>query len=193
MIVVLNVKSSEHDIIEGIINNDSRIISLIYKNDYERIKSMVTGFGNIGVTPEDIFQEGLTRAVINIRKGNFKGGSTFSTYLYGICRNLCLKAYNRQAPVSGMEIQDVKEEIQDDYFDELELIVKLKEMLDEQCIKIIDLRFGITPTKDRSTRFEAIAGFLGISADNARQRFRRCFSKLKSIVHNNKEFKQIIS
>ena len=191
--MVLNVKSGEPEIIEGILNNDSQTISLIYKKDYERIKNMVIGFNISRITPEDIFQEGLTRAVINVRKGKFKGGSTFSTYLYGICRNLCLKAYNRQMPVSRMDNYEFKDETSDDYFDELELIVKLKERLDEQCKKIIDLRFGITPTKDSSTRFEAIAEFLGINADNARQRFRRCFSKLKSIVHSNREFNQIIS
>ncbi len=191
--MVLNVKSSEQVIIDGILNNDSQTISLIYKKDYERIKNMVIGFNISGVTPEDIFQEGLTRAVINVRKGVFKGGSTFSTYLYGICRNLCLKAYSRQMPVSRMGDREIKEETNDDYFDELGLIVKLKERLDEQCKKIIDLRFGIVGTKEKSTRFEAIANFLGINPDNARQRFRRCFAKLKSIVQNNKEFNQIIS
>ena len=191
--MVLKVKHSEQIIIDGIVSNNSKTIKLIYNNEYERIKSMVIGFGNIGIMPEDVFQEGITRAIINVRNGKFNGESTFYIFLYGICRNLCLKAYNRKTPTTGIEIQEVKEDYEENYFEEIDLIGRLKEQLEEQCKKIIDLRFGITPTKDNSTRFDAIASFLGITADNARQRFRRCFSKLKTLALNNREFKQIIS
>ncbi|NOX85149.1 MAG: sigma-70 family RNA polymerase sigma factor [Chlorobi bacterium] len=180
--MVLKRKNTDQDIIEGIMNNDSKTISLIYRNDFDRIKSMVKGFGNISLQPEDVFQEGLTRAIINVRNRIFKGDSSFSTYLYGICRNLCLKDYNRQRPFTGKEMKDIKEETGDDYFEELQMIIKVKDRLDEQCRKIIDLRFGLLPTVENSTRFDAIARFLGINADNARQRFRRCFSRLKAMV-----------
>ena len=191
--MVLNIKNGEQKIIDGIIANDSKIVKSIYKKEYERIKNMVIGFGNIELLPEDVFQEGLTRAIVNVRNGKFNGKSTFSTYLYGICRNLCLKDYNRKTLKTGQAIQEVKEEDEENYFEELEMIIRLKNRLDEPCKKIIDLRFGIISTKEQSTRFEAIASYLNMSADNARQRFRRCFAKLKSIVLNNKEFKQIIS
>jgi len=185
--LVLKRKNTDQDIIEGIINNDSKIISLIYKNDFDRIKNMVRGFGNISLQPEDVFQEGLTRAIINVRRRTFKAESSFSTYLYGICRNLCLKDYQCQKPMIKLAEKDVGEETVDDYFDELQMIIRLKERLDEQCRKIIDLRFGLLSNDENSTRFEAVARFLGINADNARQRFRRCFSKLKTMVFQQKE------
>ncbi len=185
--MVLKRKNTDQDVIDGIIKNDSGTIALIYKNNFERIKNMVKGFRNISLEPEDVFQEGLTRAIINIRNRRFKGESSFSTYLYGICRNLCLKDYNRQKPVVKLDGKEMREDADESYFDEIQLIIRLKERLDEQCRKIIDLRFGLLSNDENSTRFEAIARFLGIQADNARQRFRRCFAKLKTMVFQQKE------
>lgn len=185
--MVLKRKNTDQDVIDGIIKNDSGTIALIYKNNFERIKNMVKGFRNISLEPEDVFQEGLTRAIINIRNRRFKGESSFSTYLYGICRNLCLKDYNRRKPLTSKEMKDVRDETEDNYFEELQMIIRIKERLDEQCRKIIDLRFGLLSNDENSTRFEAIARFLGIQADNARQRFRRCFAKLKTMVFQQKE------
>jgi len=52
--LVLKRKITDQDIIEEIINNDSKTIALIYKDDFDRIKSMVKGFRNISLTPEDV-------------------------------------------------------------------------------------------------------------------------------------------
>jgi RNA polymerase sigma factor (sigma-70 family) len=185
-------KSDQDKIIEGILKNDPQIIKLIYREHFVKISSMVNNFRYTSLEPEDVFQEGLTRAVINIRKGVFKGDSSFSTYLYGICRNLCLKEYNRSKLLTTNEIGDVKEEIEDDYFDSIQLMLKLKDKLDDSCIRIIDLRFGIGNNNSSVTRFEAIATKLNISADNARQRFGRCFAKLKKLVASNPLFNQLM-
>ena len=185
-------KSDQNKIIEGILKNDPQTIKLIYSEHFGKISSMVNNFRYISLEPQDVFQEGLIRAVINIRKGDFKGDSSFSTYLYGICRNLCLKEYNRSKLLTTNEIADIKEEIEDDYFDSIQLMLKLKEKLDDSCKKIIDLRFGIGNNDSSITRFETIAAKLNISADNARQRFGRCFAKLKKLVVDNPMFNQLM-
>lgn len=189
---VHSIKSDQDKVVEGIKNNDPQTIKFIYREHFGKIRSMVNNFRYISLEPEDVFQEGLTRAVINIRKGVFKGDSSFSTYLYGICRNLCLKEYNRSKLTTSNEIGDVKDEVEDDYFDAIQLMLKLKENLDEKCKTIIDLRFGIGNTDEGITRFEAIAAILKISADNARQRFGRCFSKLKKIISENPVINQLM-
>lgn len=179
-------------IINALKNNDSNVFLKIYANEFNKVRTMVKNFHNLNLEPEDVFQEGLTRAVINIRKGVFNGDSTFSTYLYGICRNVCLKEYNRSKLLTTNEIGDVKEEVENDYFDTMQLMLELKEKLDEGCKKIIDLRFGIGHTDDSIIRFESIAAILNISADNARQRFGRCLAKLKKLVSGNPMFNQLI-
>lgn len=189
---VHSIKVVQNDVVDGIIKNDPETFNLIYHEQFGKIKSMVNNFKYINLEPEDVFQEGLTRAVINIRRGSFNGNSLFSTYLYGICRNLCLKEYNRSKLLTTNEIGDIKEEVQDDYFDSIQLMLKLKEKLDNNCKTIIDLRFGIGNTDNSITRFETIAKKLRISVDNTRQRFRRCMLRLKKLVTNNPMFNQLM-
>ena len=185
-------KSNQDKIVDGILINDPQTIKLIYREHFGKISSMVNNFRYINLEAEDVFQEGLTRAVINIQKGVFKGDSSFSTYLYGICRNLCLKEYNRSKLLTTNKIGDIKDEVEDDYFDSIQLMLKLKEKLDDNCKTIIDLRFGIGNTGGSITRFDTIATKLNISANNARQRFGRCFSKLKKLISGNPMFNKLM-
>ncbi|HCT72019.1 MAG TPA: hypothetical protein DF409_14660 [Bacteroidales bacterium] len=78
----------------------------------------------------------------------------------------------------------------------------LKEKMDEKCRQIIDLRFGLgrpdmnksnEPGENHSVKFEDIAVMLGIEADNARQRFRRCIEKLREAVFSDTVWKNLVS
>ena len=182
--MVQKIKSTQVELMNGILNNDPKIIRDIYLENYDRIKNMVNNFYNIKMDADDVFQDGLTQAIINIRKGAFKGDSLFSTYLYGICRNICLKAYNKNKGHFSTELHDIPEEINDDHFDSIQLMLQLKEQFNTDCKTIIDLRFGIGQVeKDKSElRFDAIAKTLNILPDNARQKFRRCMNKLMDLV-----------
>lgn len=177
---------SDEQIIHGIINYDDLIIRSIYKEYYQRIKKMIYTFKNITLDPDDIFQEGLTRAIINIREGRFRGESSFLTYLNSICRNICLKDLSRKRTES-IENQQLNEEEKSIDFEFLDEILQIRNQLEEKCKTIIDLRFGLNekhPIKDLS--FDEIATFLGLTTDNARQRFKRCLDKLREFVKNSK-------
>lgn len=155
---------------------------------------MVLGFKNLQLDAEDIFQEGLTRAVINIRKGEFKGESSFSTYLYGICRNLCLKEYNRNKPYLTNTFRENKEEdAKPDHFDLLQLVLHVKQHLNDECRTLFNLRFGLGDGHPVETgmRFEEIARKLGINASSARQKFKRCLDKLKGQLEKHPLFHEL--
>lgn len=107
---------SDHEILDGIIRNENDVIKHIYKKYFTKIKQMVFTFKHTGLYPEDIFQEGLTSAVINIREGKFRGESSFYTYLNSICRNICLKELSQ---MKGRN-DELKEEVLDE--NETELI-----------------------------------------------------------------------
>jgi len=175
-------------IITGILNNDQKVIRLIYKNQYGKIKNMVHNFQNLNIDAEDVFQEGLTRAIINVRKGIFKGDSAFSTYLYSICNNICLKEYHRNKRINTSEVAHIGSEQEEDNFELLSLVIQVKNDMDENCRKIIELRFGLNEDT-KNLRFENIAQILGLKPANARQRFGRCFAKLLEKLQQNKEFK----
>ncbi len=155
---------------------------------------MVLGFHKLQLEAEDIFQEGLTRAVINIRKGEFKGESTFSTYLYGICRNLCLKEYNRNKPYLTTTFRDSENDATEpDHFDLLHLVLHVKQHLSDECRTLFNLRFGLDngQTTESGMRFEEIARKLGINAASARQKFKRCLDKFKMQLKEHPLFHEL--
>lgn len=180
-------KKDTDPIVNAILVNDSTVINQVYEQQFDKIRSMVHNFRHLQLDAEDVFQEGLTRAIVNVRKGSFKGGSAFSTYLYSICHNICLKEYHKRKKMSSAEITDIEEEQGEDNFELLQLILHAKNVLDEPCRTIIEMRFGLDGDPE-NTRFEHIALQLGINAANARQRFGRCFAKLMHMLQQNKEF-----
>lgn len=183
-LMVHKANSSQTNVIKGILDDDPKTIANIYRENFGRISSMVNNFHNISLDADDVFQDGLTRAIINIRKGIFKGDSTFSTYLYSICRNICLKEYNKEKGIYKTSIIDTAEEVTEDNFASIQIMLKLKNKLKPECRHIIDLRFGIglNVSNQAELRFDTIAKKMNIMPDNARQKFKRCMSKLLDLV-----------
>ena len=131
-------------IIEALRNNDSRVIGKVYEQQFFKIRNMVKSFRYLDLDPHDVFQEGMTRAVMNVRQDKFKGDSSFATYLYSICRNICLKEYQKSKGTLPLEFEDLADDVAEDYFELLQIINREKGKLGEDCQRIINLRFGLT-------------------------------------------------
>lgn len=188
-------KYNETEIFDGIKANNDDMIRYIYKNFFPGIKAMVRSFHTLYLDSEDVFQEGLTRAIVNIRENKFSGKSSFYTYLTAICRNVCQKEIRKSGKTNAGSKNDLADNDTKTPDDELiNRMTILKDKMDEACKQIIDLRFGIQEDKillpeegasPENTRFEEIARQLNIETDNARQRFKRCFEKLKIALSND--------
>jgi len=194
-------KYNETEILNGILNNNDPMIRYIYRSYFPGIKSMVGSFHNLSLDAEDVFQEGFTRAVINVREKKFNGASTFYTYLTSICRNVCLKELKRPTNFQEIENNPIEIEGSDTYSEDLiNTMIAIKSKMDDACKQIIDLRFGLlkdAELKDRkadgfdNTRFEEIAKQLNIEVDNARQRFRRCLEKFKIVLSKDPLWREL--
>jgi len=206
---VQNHAYTEEDLVKGLQEGSGEMIRFIYKKNMAAITHLVNRFPHIIPETEDVIQEGMTRLIMNIRDGKFSGKSSVHTYLYSICRNICLKENERwmrdkrvaeedtyaRNPL-GVETGAIEMEDEDGYFDQIKLVMKAKKQIGEICVEIIDARFGLSDAgyspslsgegaRGRGSRlipFEEIAEGLGISHDNARQRFKRCMDKLIHIV-----------
>lgn len=184
---------TDEQLIEGIKNNSNQTLEFIYKNYYARIKKMVWSFRNTFLQPEDIFQEGLTRVVINIQNGKFRGESSFYTYLNSVCRNVCLKelAKHRHYELNCK----VEDEDDQENFELMQNLLKVLKRLEDKCRNIIELRFNLENKQDsnngedfnKTIAFEEIAEKLNLTSDNARQRFKRCLDKLRENVLSDPE------
>jgi len=191
---------SDIEILAGILGNEDVIIRHIYKKYFIKIKQMVFTFKNTILNPEDVFQEGLTRVVINIRESRFRGESSFYTYLNSICRNICLKELSK---IKGKTVE-INENIPEENSIDFEIIhqvLKVREQLNEPCRAVIDLRFDLKEPESESEEplkptacksFEEIAEILGLTTVNARQRFKRCLDKLREYVLNETELYEYV-
>jgi len=165
---------TDEEIVEGILENSNAAFGYIYKWYYPKIKKMVWSFKNTLLLPDDVFQEGLTRAVMNIRSGKFRGTSSFSSYLNSICYNICLKELSKYR-FSPPETE-VPDETDDENYELLSALVGLMHRLDKKCRSIIDLRFNISaqnktenPEETRkNTPFETVAEQTGLSSQPKR-------------------------
>lgn len=178
------------------------LIRYLYKMFFPGIKTMVRSFHNLRFDPDEIFQEGLTRAIINIKNGKFQGRSSFYTYLNSICHHICLqelKSIRGNYPV--MENIPDDSGIQEDGQDAISLLLKMKEKMDQGCREIIDVRFGLELENvldedqlghNRNLKFEEVGKILGIEPDNARQRFKRCMEKLREMLFKSPAWVEII-
>lgn len=186
---------SDQEIITGIIEDNDMVIRYLYKKFFPGIKMMVRSLRNLRLDPDDIFQEGLTRAIMNIKEGKFQGKSAFYTYLNAICHHVCLQELKR-----GQNDYPVIENIPDDDSyddtgqDAIVLLVRMKERMDASCREIIDVRFGIgqeNPVEGdllghhHNLKFDEIGRILGIAPDNARQRFKRCMERLREMLFSD--------
>jgi len=214
---VLTNKYSEEDLISGMLEGSGEVIRFVYKKNVAAVKHMVMKFPHIILDTEDVMQEGLSRMILNIREGKFSGKSSVHTYLYSICRNICLKENERVSRdkrvveedeyIRNQEggVFDIGGAEEDDYSEKVKLVVEAKRKLGEPCVEVIDARFGIRDSgsgigdggpwegdkgngsshPSKLISFEIVAEQLGISHDNARQRFKRCLEKLIGMVRDS--------
>jgi len=184
---------TDEKIITGILNNNEKIMLKLYKTEYGRVQKMVYAFHSLALDTDDVFQEGLTRLIMNIRNGKFRGESTVSTYLVSICRNICLKTLSKNKKMAQELPETPIQEEHDNYYELLTLINTIKEKTGESCRTIIDLRFRqeMGDTDKNLRGFDEIAKQLNIESSNARQRFKRCLDKLREMVLNHPDYQTI--
>ena len=193
-------KYSEADLIEGLRKGDGKVIQFMFRRNLPLIRNMVANYPALILEAEDVLQEGLVRTITNIKAGKFNSLSSVHTYLYSICRYICLKEYHKTKQLDLSEIQESIEHQKDDsYYELLNIVTEMKKKLEPGCAEIIDLRFRLYENSNIYERthklmdFETIAVKLGIKPDNARQRFTRCLAKLISAVHQLKSIDEYLT
>lgn len=81
---------SSKELIENIRErkNYEKTIQEIYHLYYEKVKVLILKLNGSSEDAEDIFQDAIAKIIWSIDKGQFKGESHISTYLYAISKNM---------------------------------------------------------------------------------------------------------
>jgi len=186
---------SDEDILRGLRKRDNSVIQFIYRNNFEKISSMIINNSGSEDDCEDVFQEAL---IIIFKKLRDEGGieltSTFSTYLYSVARLIWLKKLRESRKMEVTELKREMEEVIE--FEEpppvqdkdLRLAVYQRnlKLIPEDCQKILTLTARDTPAKE-------IAEKLGFRSDTyVRKRRHFCKEFLVNKIKEDREYQALI-
>lgn len=85
------MKYSDLEIIEGIRQKDSKVISYIYKSCYPTISHLIHSNAGNAEDVQDVFQDAMVVLYKKLKEDDFDLYCAFGTYLYSICKRLWLK------------------------------------------------------------------------------------------------------
>lgn len=184
-------KYSNHEIIEGIKNNNTKIITYVYTEIAPKIKNMIIRIGGNNSIAEDLIQDALEDIYYKILKKDFYLTCKFSSYLHQICKNQWFQELKRnKAFINNPEkiINEVHEEISisNPYHEkENEIYKKHFEQLSKDCQKILEMHFN-------NKSIDVIKSEMGYTDNHyTTDRKYRCKESLKRRILNDPNFKKI--
>jgi len=189
-------KFSDEDIIRGLKRRDNEVIQFIYRENFKMVSNLIINNNGSDDDAEDIFQESLIILFRRLRdEPDFALDSTFSTYLYSVCRLIWLKKLRESKKLEVTELSQEMEEfiefeeplpVQDK---DLRMAVYQRNLLliPDDCQKILVLTGQDISAKE-------IAEKLGFRSDTyVRKRRHFCKEYLVNRIKEDKEYQELIA
>jgi RNA polymerase sigma factor (sigma-70 family) len=82
---------NEQILLQGLVNNDSKAIESIYKDNYNMIQAFILNNNGSYDDARDIFQEAMITLYEKAKSESFVLTCQIKTYIYSVCRRLWLK------------------------------------------------------------------------------------------------------
>jgi len=174
-------KYSEEELIEGLRSENHILIEYIYLISKSRLYSSLLKLGTNKHDIPDLIQDSFVTLIANIRNDKFKNQSGIVTYLIGIAKYKHLnnrRLLSSANTVLGMDISDVKDEVELDDMKEEQLNqirVNLKK-LSSDCQDIIHKFYF------KRIRLIDLANEYNYQENYIRTKKNRCMKKLKELV-----------
>ena len=185
-----NKRPSDLEYIEGIRNNDSNVIDMLYEEFRPFITKLVCSKNGTITDVKDVMQEGMKKLFVQIKSKDFTIRGRLKNYFFTICKNtwignLKIRDRVRNIDMSGWSMEQVTE--YNDFLDEKRLILYYQnlKLLRPICQQIFKLR-------RENMSFKDIADQLSISnALNARQKHDYCLKRLTQFIEIHKDYKYL--
>lgn len=119
-------------------------ISYLLEHELGKVKHLVLRRNGSEADAEDVFMEGLTALIMNIRKEKFRGESAVSTYLFAICKGIWHKRFRKS--VREGEVKDQLVVAEEDHHtpeislmdsEQKQLLLDLFARLREKCSEVL--------------------------------------------------------
>lgn len=178
--------------LEALLNNNSKVIKVIYEENLYKVKSFVLKNKGQGQDAEDIFQKALLQLAVRYKKEKFVINTTFEAYLFTVCKNLWRRELNKsKIKVTNNDFIEPKDDNEDIALAVLEqkrweLFTESLDLISENCKQILKLYFNKSSYADMMMKFRYN------SETVVRQRVFKCKNKLKELVKKDKRFNSLI-
>ncbi len=161
-------------------------LNILYQEAYPKVKSYILQNKGNEQDAEDIFSESCVTLVNNIRSKKFKGDSSLSTYLFGICKYSWLNQLRKKKiEISDNENQflTLSSEYTNDEVDEqeekdeqIDAIMEALETLADECKEMLKRYYFY------KEKLKDIAKTMGYTDQFARVKKNRCMNGLRNKV-----------
>jgi len=174
---------NEQILLQGLVNNDSKAIESIYKDNYNMIQAFILNNNGSYDDARDIFQEAMITLYEKAKSESFVLTCQIKTYIYSVCRRLWLKRLQqmgkyRSAGENLEETVPVEEdlEIHEKRNAEFAIMERAMGSLGEPCKSLLDAYYI---QKKGMTEIASEFGYT--NADNAKNQKYKCLMRLKKL------------
>jgi len=171
---------SDEELVNGIKVQNDKAINYLYEQIGPRVKQYIVSAGGSSEEANDIFQEGVISAFVNIRTGKYQqdGKTKFASYLTQICKYKwydTLKSGHRKTSQNELVDVESSESIQEamEISDKYSALHQVIDQIGEQCKQIILLFYWEKKSIDE------ISQSLKMVPASVKNGKYRCMQKLK--------------
>ena len=179
------------DFIAAIKTGDRAGLTRMYTTIFPAIRKLVSDYGGSADDAKDVFQDATMVIYEKVQKPDFQLTSQFSTFFYGICRNLWMSRQQRKSATEVTIPEDAKYIAEDSpEIDQLQVergkvFYRALRQLGDDCQQLLELFFQKHPMED-------IAQKMGYASEGyARRRKSQCKDRLVELVKNAPEYAEL--
>lgn len=179
----MKAEINEQILLRGLVNNDSKAIETIYKENYNMVQAFILNNSGTYDDARDIFQEAMITLYEKAKSESFVLTCQIKTYIYSVCRRLWLKRLQQlgryvSAGENLEETVSVEEdlEIHEKRNAEFAIMERAMGSLGEPCKSLLDAYYI---QKKGMTEIATEFGYT--NADNAKNQKYKCLMRLKKL------------
>lgn len=182
------------DYIKAILEGDGAALRQLYDEQLPAIRHLARHVGGSDTEIKDIFQDAVLIIYQKARQPGFQLTSQFSTYFFGICRNLWLNLRTKKSASAEVTLTEDVKYIAEDISTESEwlqvergnLFWKAYRQLGDDCQKLLELFFQKIP-------METIADRMGYGSEGyARRRKLQCKERLTELIKKDPAYRELL-
>lgn len=179
---------SDQTIIEGVRQQDEKILNWLYDNYLQFVRKFVLNNSGSSDDVSDVFQDSIIILYNQIMENNLDLTTDLKGYFYGIARNVWNAQLRKKQRTTGLEIDVIEEEDVDETSQEI-----LEGVVNRAFVKLPKDQQKVLKMFSEGNSYEMIARKLDlVSEGNARKKKYIIKEKLLDIMKEDPEYQEYL-